>query len=348
MFDLGNPYALFLLIPVGFAAWRVYRRGIRSAILFAPAARLPAGSGAWRSRAAAALPVLYLAGLVLAVIALARPRTVLSETRQRTDAVAIEMVVDVSGSMEALDLSEKTAAGVNYRTRLDVVKKTFADFIARRPHDLIGLITFGGYAVTRAPLTTDRDALLHVLDGVAIPGRSYDEDGRIVNQEELLTAVGDALATACARLADAEPVSRVIVLLSDGESNTGIIEPEEAIGVARELGITVYTIGIGTTGRAPFQARDLFGRPTVRYANVTLDEALLRKIAGETGGVYFNVRDPEGIETALDRIDTLETTEIERDVFVRYNERYLSWLGPALALIVLAVTLNMLIARRIV
>ena len=250
--------------------------------------------------------------------------------------------------MEALDLSPRTPTGVKFRTRLDVVKEAFADFIARRPDDLIGLVTFGGYAVTRAPLTTDHEALRHVLEGVEIPKQSFDREGRLLNQEELLTAIGDALTTALARLKTSEPRSRIVVLLSDGESNTGLISPDQAVQAARTLGIRIYTIGVGTTGVAPFRGRDAFGREQIFRLEVTLDEALLRRVADATNARYFNVRDARGLEDAMGEIDTLEKTRVERDVYHHYNERFPWLLWPALVLILLGTGLNMVLTRRII
>jgi Ca-activated chloride channel family protein len=329
MFRFAHPAFFLLLVPLAAAVGFVYRRRPRQGLLFSALARVPATGPSWRALAANALPALWLAGLALAIAALARPQTVLSTSRRSADAIAIEMVVDLSGSMEALDLSVNSAAGTRWQTRLDVVKDTFAEFIRRRPGDLIGLVTFGGYASTRAPLTSDHEALLHVLKGVEIPKATQGADGQIANQEELLTAIGDGLATACARVERAEPKSRIAVLLSDGESNTGVVKPDEAIKVASKLGVKVYTIGVGTTGRAPFRGRDLFGQESIGYAHVTLDEALLRRIAQSTGGRYFNVRDPKGLELAMADIDKLETTRIEKTEYNQYNELYLRCLAPA-------------------
>lgn len=348
MFRFADPYYFFLLIPVGIAAWFVYSKRIRSGILFAPTSRLLITGQTWRIYASYVLPMLFLLGLILSVTALARPQTVFSRIRRLADVIAIEMVVDVSGSMDALDLSVKTGAGIKYCTRLDAVKETFAEFVKKRPDDLIGLVTFGGYATTRCPLTTDHSALLHVLQGVEIPKPSHDKNGQILNQEELLTAIGDALTTACARLKNTEPKSKIIVLLSDGESNTGIIKPKEAMKAAKELGIKAYTIGVGSTGNAPFWGRDIFGRKSIYYAQVTLDESLLKRIAETTDGKYFNVRDPKGLEKALEDIDNLEKTKVERDIYNQYNELFPWFVGPAIGLIALATGLNMLIARRIV
>jgi Ca-activated chloride channel family protein len=337
-----------LLIPAGIAAWFMYRRRVLQGILFSPMQRLPAQARTWRVHAAWAFSFLFLAGLVLAIAALARPRTVLSQSHRRADVIAIYMVLDVSGSMEALDMSDFAGNSiVRARTRLDAVKETFSDFVAKRPDDLVGLITFGGYAATRSPLTPDHEALRHMLKGVEVPRPSQDQSGQVVNQEELLTAIGDGLATACARMEKSEPKSRIVVLLSDGESNTGVVKPEEAIRVAKKMGIRVYTIGVGSTGVAPFRGRDAFGREAVVPVQVSLDEDLLRKIAADTGAQYFNVRNPKGLEKAMADISKLEKTTVERDIYNQYQEWFVWCLWPALGLLSLATAGGMLTARRL-
>ncbi len=344
----AHPIAFLLFIPWFLAAWRLYRRGLRAGILFAPVRRLPLKTAGWRVLASRLLPALFLCGAALLIIAAARPQTFLARERRTVDALAIAMTVDVSGSMEALDLSPKTPLGtVTEKTRLDVVKETFDGFIRQRPDDLIALVTFGGYASTRSPLTADHRALLHVLSGVQIPKADLDDQGRPVSQEELLTAIGDGLATACARLADAEPKTRIVVLLSDGESNTGIITPEQAAEAAKKLDVRVYTIGVGTTGRAPFRTRDTFGRSVIGWGEVSLDETQLRAIAEATGGRYFNVRDPDGLKAALDDIGRLETTRVDRQILMRYHEWFVWPLLAGAALVWAALILGMLTTRRL-
>jgi Ca-activated chloride channel family protein len=284
---------------------------------------------------------LFLLGLGALVIALARPQAFLQRTLKNTEAIAIQMVVDCSGSMEALDFSTRD----EMKSRLTVVKETFTHFIDRRNGDLIGLITFAGYASTRAPLTLDHPALLHVLNGVEVPQGVFDGSGRILNEEEMLTAIGDGLATACARLEKTPQVkSRIVVLLTDGESNTGLIKPAQAIQIAKTLGIKVYTIGVGTTGQAPFKVRDAFGRTAIQYGQVRIDEDLLRRIAQDTGGSYFNVQDPKGLDRALTEIDKLEKTTIDSTVFNHYREL----MAPLLAagLILLAAAFGLQVALR--
>ena len=340
---LANPFALLLLLPWGFAAWRVFRRATASGLPFAPVRRLPARTGGWRAVAAKILPPLLLLGALLLIAAAARPQSRFARVNRSTDAIAIMMVADVSGSMEALDLSPKNTLGTPAeKTRLDVVKQTFADFIKERPADLIGLVTFGGFASTRAPLTLDHAALIKILDGVNIPSGAH------ANQEELLTAVGDGLATACARLQDAEPATRIIVLLSDGDSNTGLFTPEQAAKAAKELGIRVYTIGVGShDGVAPIRVRDAYGRSVLQRYQIGFDEAELRAIASATGGQYFNASSKDGLGKALDEINTLETTPVQQTVFYRHNEHFLPFLLAGALLVIFAATLNLSFTRRL-
>ncbi len=345
MFRFATPLYFLLIIPMLFCIWHVYRRRVRRGYLFSPTHQILGMRRSWRVILGHILPLLTLAGMGLCIIALARPQSVLSVSQRTSDVIAIKMVVDVSGSMKALDLSEISPSGkiITAKTRLDVVKNMFAEFVDSRPDDLIGLVTFGGFATTRCPLTTSHDVLNHVLGGVELP-----KPNEIVSDEDLLTAIGDGLATACARMKDTEAKSRIIVLLSDGESNTGIISPEEAARIAAEMGIKVYTIGVGSTGIAPVLTKDRFGRDAIAKMEVKLDEQELKMIAENTQGRYFNVRDEEGLQRALEDIDRLEKTTIERETYHHYNELFLLFLFPGIALIIGGTGLNMLTCRRLV
>ena len=344
MFNVATPLAFLLLIPWAIAAWRLYRTGKKAGVLFAPAARLPPNTAGWRVAVARLLPAIFLLAALLLIFAVARPRTTLAREHRSVHAIAIEMIVDVSGSMEGLDLSPTME-----KTRLDVVKEMFTTFITKRPDDLIGLVTFGGYASTRSPLTADHRALEHVLKGVEIPKSRLDSQGRPVDQEETMTAVGDGLSTGLARLQDAEPKTRIAILLSDGESNTGIIQPDQAADAAAKLGVRVYTIGVGTqNGKTPFRARDMFGRQGIGYMNVNFNEPQLKSIAEKSSGRYFNVRDDDGLKRALEEIGKLETTKIDRQVYERYNEHFVDFLLAGASLIALALTLNMALTRRLI
>ena len=189
-------------------------------------------------------------------------------------------------------------------------------------------------ATTRCPLTFDHAALLHVLSKTEVAVNAAD-------QLETATAIGDGLAMACARLAAATNVqSRIVILLSDGESNAGIVSPEQATAVAKQQGVKVYTIGVGSTGLAEALGRDMFGREFVGMMEVSMDEAALKRIAAETGGGYYNVRNRAALETALETIDQLQKTAVEQTVYLRFEEHYRPFLAWGAAAILAALLLS--------
>ena len=345
--SFANPWLLLLSLPLGAVAWQLFRRGRKAGIRFSAVGRLPAKTAGWRAKVAALTPFVLLAGLALLVVAAARPRSPLAHESRSVDAIAIAMTVDVSGSMDALDLTPKGERFSRETTRLAVVKKLFAQFVEKRPDDLIGLVTFGGYASTRSPLTADHEALLNVLRGVQISSVAYDAQGRAISGDEQMTAVGDGLATALARLKDAKPKSKIVILLSDGVSNTGAVEPDEAAAAAKKMGVKVYAIGVGTRSRrTPIIGRDFFGRETVQYADMTFDERQLKSIARTTGGLYFPVNDREALVKALEDISELETTKLEADAYDRWEEHFALFLLTGAVLVLAAVTLSMAATRR--
>ena len=337
--SFANPLLLLFFLPIAVAAWRLLRRGRRSGIRFSAVGRLPARAAGWRAQLAALTPFILLAGLSLLTIAAARPRTSLAHEKKSVDAIAIAMTVDVSGSMAALDLTPKGAKFTENTTRLAVVKKLFAEFVEKRPDDLIGLVTFGSYASTRVPLTADHEMLLNSLKGVSIP----------TDRNEVQTAIGDGLAMALARLKDFKIKSKIVILLSDGDQTVeDAVAPEEAAAAAAKMGVKVYAIGIGTrAGNVPFLARDMFGRQRVIFDLSGFDEKQLRSIAKKTGGTYFPVNDRDSLEEALKEIDQLETTKLDADVYNRWREHFVSFLLLGAILVLLAVSLSMSASRRV-
>lgn len=346
--SFAYPYLFLLFLPLGFAAWRLLRRGRRGGLRFSALARIPASSSSVRATLAALTPFLLLAGLSLLVLAAARPRTPLAHETRDVNAIAISMVVDVSGSMSALDLTPVGERFTRETTRLAVVKKLFAEFVEKRPDDLIGLVTFATYASTRSPLTADHEALLNVLKGVEIPSQAIDAEGRLIGGEyETNTAIGDGLATALARLKSAQPKTKIAILLSDGENNTGAVTPDEAAQAAAKMGVKVYAIGVGTRARhTPVFGRDFFGRETVQYVDMTFDEKQLKSIAQTTKGRYFPVNDRASLEEALEEISALETTKLEADVYSRWTEHFVPFLLLGALLVFTAVSLSMFATRR--
>ncbi|MFO7871904.1 MAG: VWA domain-containing protein [Kiritimatiellia bacterium] len=299
MLVFANPWFLFLFLPASAAVYALYRGVNRDLVIYSKSADIQSYSRTWRTRAVGILPPVFLAGIFCLITGLARPR-LMNKTVQRTaKAVAIEMVLDVSSSMG----TAYPQAGESGPSRLAAVKAAFRRFVNRRPDDLIGLVTFAGYPATRCPLTSDHKALLRLLREVRTAGAS---GGPATALDEFDTALGDGLAAACARMKQAPIDTKLIILLSDGAANAGVITPAEAAAAAGRMGIRVYTVGIG--------AEDA--------ASGDVDEVLLRMIAQRTGGRYFNAGDSQGLEEALLEISEMEKTEVQITGQVEYRELY--------------------------
>ncbi len=290
------------------------------------------------------LPWIYGLGIVLMITGLARPQAGKSQTRISGEGIAIEMVLDVSGSMEAVDFQIENR-DVN---RLEAVKHVISQFVlgsqdrklAGRKDDLVGVVAFGGFADSKCPLTLDHGALIDIVKGLKVPKAVRDRQGRVINeaalQEELATAIGDGLTLGIDRLRDAKAKSKVIVLLTDGDNNAGVVEPMEAASIAKELGIKVYTIGIGRNGVVPVPQEDEFGRTVLVPAQFRVDETLLREVAQTTGGKHFHASNSEGLSEVYAQIDKLEKSQFEESKFSEYTELF-RWLAGSGMAIVMAV-----------
>ncbi len=328
MMRLAEP--LFLaLIGAALAAgllWGLRRRWQRFPL---PTA---AGNGV-RPRLVAATTVAgLLAAAVLAplAVALARPQEVLSRQLERAEGVDIVIVLDVSGSMAALDFQPTD--------RLGVAKEVIASFLARRPDDRIGLVAFAGAAVTLCPLTLDHDVVARVLDGLTFDALP---DG---------TAIGMGLGTAVNRLRTSSSESKVVVLVTDGDNNAGQLDPLTAADLAAAAGITVHTVLVGRGGEVPIPVtlRDpRTGREVreIRQVEIETNPELLAEIARRSGGTSFEARDPAALARVFAEIDRLQKTEFSSTRLVRYRERFEPWAASALALLLVAVALEGLAGR---
>jgi Ca-activated chloride channel family protein len=312
--------AAWLLRP-----WWERRRGrSAAAALTFPALdavrRAGGGRRAWTRRA---LESLRLLAVALLVLALARPQEGHKLAEVATEGVDIVLVVDASGSMQALDLDTERPIAER-RHRLDLAKAVVEDFVAGRESDAIGLVVFGGAAYTQCPLTLDRALVESLVRRIEV-GVAGDA-----------TALGSALATAAQRLRSSRAKSKVIVVLTDGRSNAGNLSPLAAARAAAAFGIKIHAIGLGSGGRAPFLLPTPFGRRVV-YEDVEIDEPTLRQVAAATGGLYFRATDAGGLAAVYDEIDRLEKTEIRAGSHVEYDERYAGLLAPALLLLLVEV-----------
>ena len=323
--NLASPAWLLLLLALPLLAWAHHRRSSLGALTYS---RLPAGPGksgrrtrgAWRLHLPFYTRLLAFACLVLA---LARPQLGYAWEESLTEGIDVQLVLDVSGSMGAEDFKPKD--------RLTVAKQVVKEFVAGRPGDRLGLTIFSGAAMTRAPLTTDRDMLGLIVDSVEL---NTLPDG---------TAIGVALASAAARLKDSQAKTKIAVLVTDGANNAGAIDPISAAALCKGLGVKVYTIGVGSAGRVqvPLPVQDPVTGQTVtrRYImNVPVDENLLRQISQRTGAQFYRATDREGLRRIFHEIDRLEKTPLHVKRYVRYREAFppLVWAGLALLLLPLA------------
>lgn len=289
-----NPWAFGLLaVALPFLLWLTARERRRAATLRFPLLGLlrqgPRGlAGLWW------FPhFLRLVAVTLAVTALARPQIAGNRARDLTvEGIDIVVALDISTSMNAADFRP--------RDRITVAKDVLRRFIEGRTDDRIGLVVFAGEAYTQAPLTLDYHVLSEILGSVRT---GLVEDG---------TAIGNALATAINRLRDSDAKSKVIILITDGDNNAGNISPMEAAAIAKEFGIRVYTIMVGKGGRVPFPSGpDFFGKPTYREVEIPVNPDLLKSIARETRGSFYNAVDRQTLESGLnDILNQLEKTKL--------------------------------------
>jgi Ca-activated chloride channel family protein len=326
-----NPefFWLFLLIPMA-AAWLYWKRNEQSATLKMSSTAGFKGSNSLATKLKPMLNVLRLLALSSLIIAMARPRTVdISNQTKTTKGVDIVMAMDVSGSMLAKDLKPN---------RMEALKDVAADFVGERPNDRIGLVVYASEAYTKTPVTSDKAVVLEAIKSI-----KYDnvlQDG---------TGIGMGLATAVNRLKDSKAKSKVVILLTDGVNNAGFIEPETAADIAKQYGIKVYTIGLGTNGMAesPY-ALAPNGQILFQMAKVEIDESLLRSIARKTDGKYFRATSNSKLAEIYASINKLETTEIQELKFYDYDEKFRPFVWIAGLLLLLEVGLRNTVYRSFI
>ncbi|QXP60474.1 vWA domain-containing protein [Olleya sp. HaHaR_3_96] len=260
---------------------------------------------------------LRLLALGVLIVALARPRTSETNTKTKTTrGIDIVMAIDVSASMLAKDLSPN---------RLEALKNVAAKFIKGRPNDRIGLVEYAGESYTKTPITSDKSIVLNSLDDIKY--NTIIEGG---------TAIGMGLATSVNRLKESKAESKVIILLTDGVNNSGVLNPKIASELAVEFKIKVYTIGLGTNGMALSPVAILpNGKFQYERVQVEIDEDLLKDIAKVTGGKYFRANNNKKLEQIYAEINKLEKTEIEEIKYTTYQElfRPFVWIAGLLLLL---------------
>lgn len=326
-----NPefFWLFLLIPVAIA-WLYWKRKEQSASLKISSVKGFKTSKSFLATLKPYLVVLRLVTLSSLIIALARPRTVdVSSQTKITKGVDIVMAMDLSSSMLAKDLKPN---------RMEALKVVASKFVENRPNDRIGIVAYAGEAYTKTPVTSDKAIVQEAIKEIKFD--NVLQDG---------TAIGMGLSTAVNRLKDSKAKSKVIILLTDGVNNSGFIEPEMASQIAKEFGIKVYTVGIGSNGMALFPyALSSTGDFLYKNMKVEIDEQLMKNIANNTGGKYFRASSNSKLENIYNEINKLETTEIEELKFYDYDEKFRPFVWIAGILLLVEVGLRNTIFRSFI
>lgn len=322
--SFGQPwfFLLLVLVPVltGWYASKNNRR--QGAIIVSDVSA--SGLSSWKTVLRHLPFVLRLLAIVFTIIALARPQTMYEEQNAEGEGVDIILCIDVSGSMTAQDLKPN---------RLEAAKNVAIDFVNKRQTDRIGVVIFSGESFTQCPLTTDHPVIISAIENIH---NGLLEDG---------TAIGSGLGTGVDRLRSSKSKSKVIILLTDGENNGGLIDPETAKEIAKAFQIKVHTIGIGTDGFAPLPVNTPMGT-VIQNDKVSIDEKLLKEIATETGGKYYRAKDNADLSGIYDEINSLEKSKVEISTRTKYTEKFFPFVIAALAFIFLELLLKFTVFRK--
>lgn len=318
-------WLLVLLLPL--AGWYVWKlrnsHATMSLSTTSPLARMPRS---FKEYLRYFLVVLRLGALAALIVVLARPQVRDTWRTSSTEGTDIVLAMDVSSSMLARDFKPD---------RFNAAKQVATRFIAGREADNIGLVIFAGESLTGVPMTIDRSQLISYIQSLNM---NMLEDG---------TAIGDGIATALNRLKEGKAKSKSIILLTDGSNNTGVVAPVTASEVAKEMGVKIYTIGIGTNGNAPYPTRTMSGAIEFTPQPVVIDEGTLRTIAEQTGGKYFRATDNKVLSQVFDEIDALEKTQMDVRHFSHTEDNYIIWAWLALGLFALELVLRYTVLRTI-
>lgn len=324
--DFAYPQMFFLLLVIPAMIWWHMKMMSKKqgTILLSSITHVPK-SGSWKLYIRHLPLILRILCVICLVAALARPQKRNDEQLVSGEGVDIMLCMDVSGSMLAQDFTPN---------RLEAMKQVAADFVESRPTDRIGLVIFAGESFTSCPLTTDK---------VILKAQIFNAQSNFLADG---TAIGDGLATSVDRLKNSSSKSKVIILLTDGENQGGLIDPLTAKEIAKSAEVRVYTIGMGTEGFAPAPAQTPGGGVVMQRQKVNIDESLLRQIAAETGGLYFRARDNASLKDIYGEIDKLEKTRIEITSLSRYTEKFLPLAIAAAIFLLLEMLLKYTLLRK--
>jgi len=328
----GHPYVLLLLLLLPLLAWLKGKQGKPPAFVYSSVQLVRGILNVTRTRSGAFLAALRWLILAILIIALAQPRLTKSETRVTASGVDIVVALDMSGSMA----SEDFEVGRERLSRLSMAKEVLKKFVEKRPNDRIGIVAFATQAYIASPLTLDHEFLLQNLARLEL--------GTIDNNR---TAIGSALSTAINRLRELKSKSKIVILMTDGQNNSGKVAPLTVAEAAQTLGVKVYTIGVGMRGMAPMPQFWQGRKVGYQMQPVDIDEDTLQKIANMTGGKYYRADNSQKFQAIYAEIDKLERTEAEVKKFAHHDELFAWVITPGLGLLLLEVLLRHTIWRRL-
>jgi Ca-activated chloride channel homolog len=329
--------AFLLLLPA--LAWLKGKRGSPPAFLYSSVQLVRAVLNVSRSRSGGFLAALRWLALGIFIVALAQPQFTNNQTQIKSSGIDIAVAVDLSGSMASLDFE----VGGQRVSRIEMAKSVLKKFIEKRPGDNIGLIAFATDAFIVTPLTLDHDYVLRNLDRFTID--PFDPNNDLIDASR--TAIGSGLSTAINRLRDQKAKSKIVILMTDGQNNSGKLAPLVVAEAAKSLGVKVYTIGVGMRGNAPMPQLDMFGRRIAKPEPVDIDEDTLTKIADMTGGKYYRADNAERFQEIYAEIDKLEKSEIETKKYTEYKELFAWCILAGLTVLLTEQVLKHTIMRRL-
>jgi len=335
----AHPWFLLLLLLLPAFAWLKGKRGRPPAFLYSSVQLVRAVLNVSRSCSGGFLAALRWLALAALIVALAQPRLTKSQTQVKASGIDIAVAVDLSGSMA----SEDFVVGGQRVSRVEMAKTVLKKFIEKRPNDRIGLIAFATDAYIVTPLTLDHDFVLQNLERFQID--PFDPGNDLIDGSS--TAIGSGLSTAINRLRDLKSKSKIVILMTDGQNNSGKLAPLTVAEAAQTLGVKVYTIGVGMRGNAPMPARDIFGRHMYQMVPVDIDEDTLTKIANMTGGKYYRADNAERFQEIYAEIDRLEKSEAVVKKYTEFRELFAWFVLGGLSVLMVELVLKNTIMRRL-
>lgn len=330
-----SPLYFILLIPwmAALVYYLMFRKKLHATLQVSSVSLFKQSPKTWRSFLRYLPLILSFIALIFVIVALARPRKADTSVRKNVEGIDIVIALDISDSMLIEDMKPLN--------RLEAAKETIKEFIKKRSSDRIGLVIFAGESFTLVPPTLDYNLIIQRVNEIQTAAQANMKEG---------TAIGVALANASGRLKDSQAKTRIVIFMTDGENNSGTIDPETAIEIAKGYGLKVYSIGLGKDGptQLPIYQNNPFGQRIKTYQpfHSTINEELMNKMATETHGKFFRASREDSLDGIFKEINSLEKTKVEVSSYTHYEEKFTDFLYVGLVLFLISWILEATLLRR--